>query len=436
MIASAGAAEFSGLLVALSLPVAAALLSPSGRRHLFTIVNEDALEHQRLRAPNPWSVLVLASLCGLLIAGTWCVRSWVVPDVTSLFTRDGPLETLTCLLFGLAALLVFAAALQWRMIGAPQLRWVPLLYGLCGGGLLVIALEEFSQGETFLNLFMLEPGATGAGEGSAMLDTLIGHEALTPAWAVVSITFLLGVLGLSGWSWFRPRSWVSAISPHPGLIPLAVITAYSGLRLHPEVTELLLAVFFTFHGYRVSRAARESGNGRRWETAVTPAVHVAHVPVAAHRPRLLAARRPQRATLTVPVECLEHTHDAIVIWEMNGDGIVYWNRAAELLYGYTRDEAVGQVSHALLKTQVLGGVSMIEEHLARFGIWLGELRHTCSDGHVVVVEARLALMSQQSGRWLVLETNRDVSDRRAAEETAREMEQQLSTLHNLRIHGD
>jgi PAS domain-containing protein len=45
---------------------------------------------------------------------------------------------------------------------------------------------------------------------------------------------------------------------------------------------------------------------------------------------------------------LEYTHDAIIIWEMQGSGILYWNRAAEQLYGFTRAEAHGRTTHDLL----------------------------------------------------------------------------------------
>jgi PAS domain S-box-containing protein len=128
-------------------------------------------------------------------------------------------------------------------------------------------------------------------------------------------------------------------------------------------------------------------------------------------------------------EILEFTHDAIIIWEMDGAGIVYWNRAAERLYGYSRDEAFGRVTHELLKTELAGGVGELETKLARYGVWVGELRHTRSDGRRVEVEGRLSLMSQPHRPWLVLEVNRDVTDRNNAEAARLSMERQLKRLH-------
>jgi PAS domain S-box-containing protein len=127
-------------------------------------------------------------------------------------------------------------------------------------------------------------------------------------------------------------------------------------------------------------------------------------------------------------DLLEYTHDAIIIWEMDGAGILYWNRAAEHLYGYTRAEVQGMTTHALLKTSISGGISQLEANLARYGVWVGELRHTARDGRQVDVQGRLALMSQHTGRWLVLEVNCDVTDLKKAGAAQDAMEAQLASL--------
>jgi len=129
---------------------------------------------------------------------------------------------------------------------------------------------------------------------------------------------------------------------------------------------------------------------------------------------------------------LEYTNDAIIIWEMQGRGILYWNRAAEQLYGYNRTAALGRTTHDLLKTQLVGGVTYLEDNLAKYGVWIGELTHTTADGRRVQVEGRLALMSQHNQRWLVLEVNRDITDRKTLESSHRMMERQLRELRALR----
>jgi PAS domain S-box-containing protein len=128
-------------------------------------------------------------------------------------------------------------------------------------------------------------------------------------------------------------------------------------------------------------------------------------------------------------ELLEYTHDAIIIWEMDGAGILYWNQAAEELYGYSREEARGKVTHELLGTVTRKPVKEVEAILARYGVWVGELRHTANDGRIINVEARLSLMSQRNGRWLVLEVNRDITDHKRDEATVAAREASLASLN-------
>ena len=49
---------------------------------------------------------------------------------------------------------------------------------------------------------------------------------------------------------------------------------------------------------------------------------------------------------------LDISYEAIFSWDYD-EGIVSWNKGAERLYGYTNEEAVGQVSQELLKPSSL-----------------------------------------------------------------------------------
>jgi PAS domain S-box-containing protein len=46
---------------------------------------------------------------------------------------------------------------------------------------------------------------------------------------------------------------------------------------------------------------------------------------------------------------LDLTHDTVFVRDMN-DVITYWNRGAAELYGWTREETIGKVSHQLMQT--------------------------------------------------------------------------------------
>jgi PAS domain S-box-containing protein len=109
-------------------------------------------------------------------------------------------------------------------------------------------------------------------------------------------------------------------------------------------------------------------------------------------------------------DLLEHTHDSVIIWELGGKGVIYWNRAAEMLYGYLREEVRGHITHELLRTEIQGSVGELEDAISRYGIWAGELKHTTRAGRRVLVQSRIVLLPRVDERWLVAEFNRDIGD--------------------------
>lgn len=127
-------------------------------------------------------------------------------------------------------------------------------------------------------------------------------------------------------------------------------------------------------------------------------------------------------------DILDYTNDAIIVWEMGGAGILYWNRAAERLYGYTRQEALGRTTHVLLRTQLEGGVDELEGKVSRYGVWGGYIRHRRRDGGSVLVDARLSLMARRDGRWLVLEVNREVGTTAERQNLAAELSAHIAHL--------
>ena len=106
-----------------------------------------------------------------------------------------------------------------------------------------------------------------------------------------------------------------------------------------------------------------------------------------------------------------------------------WNRGAEQLYGYTESEALGHSPHELLKT--IHGVPFaeIEAKLREDGNWEGELRHFTKDGRALVVSARHQLIVGSDGVERVLETNRDITERKRSEGVLQASEARLRLAH-------
>jgi PAS domain S-box-containing protein len=102
------------------------------------------------------------------------------------------------------------------------------------------------------------------------------------------------------------------------------------------------------------------------------------------------------------------SYEPMLTWRLEGM-IEFWNAGAERLYGFPSSEAVGAVSHALLQTKFPIELTELNSRLRNERYWSGELRHTCKDGHEVIVDSRMQLI----GEDIILEVNRDVTELRA-----------------------
>jgi PAS domain S-box-containing protein len=139
------------------------------------------------------------------------------------------------------------------------------------------------------------------------------------------------------------------------------------------------------------------------------------------RDRVEAALRQQEEFLRRQADLLNLANEAIFAREVGGR-IIYWNRGAEALYGYSEAEAKGFIGHDLLATEFPGGRSNYEAALLRVGEWSGELQQLTKHGRRIDVESRFKLIDDRVGGRVVLECNRDITERK---QTAR----RLSTEH-------
>jgi PAS domain S-box-containing protein len=111
---------------------------------------------------------------------------------------------------------------------------------------------------------------------------------------------------------------------------------------------------------------------------------------------------------------IELSHEAMLVWEL-GEGIILFNRGCEELYGYDKGEALGAIPAELLRTRYPMLLGAMLDHLGAEGKWSGELLQSSKDGGEIWVDSRLELI-RTGGRKLVVETNRDITERRKADE--------------------
>jgi PAS domain S-box-containing protein len=127
------------------------------------------------------------------------------------------------------------------------------------------------------------------------------------------------------------------------------------------------------------------------------------------RRELEVSLRASAASFSEQSEMLELIHDAIFVRDLQSQ-IVYWNRSAERLYGWTKEEVLAHTTHGLLQTVFPYELHLIEAAVLEKGYWEGELKHQTRDGRTVTVSSRWALRKGDNGEPIgVLESNRDIT---------------------------
>lgn len=145
----------------------------------------------------------------------------------------------------------------------------------------------------------------------------------------------------------------------------------------------------------------------------------------------IAERKLIEQTLREQANLLDLTHDTIFVRDLNYV-ITYWNRGAEELYGWKREEAVGKVAHLLMQTILPEPLEEIMAKLVRTCRWEGELVHTKRDGTKVVVASRWSLQNDAHGYPIaILETNNDITERKRAEEALQRSVKELENSNFL-----
>src|SRR5215469_8920174 len=146
------------------------------------------------------------------------------------------------------------------------------------------------------------------------------------------------------------------------------------------------------------------------------------------RRRVEADLRRSRDALQEQASLLSLTHDAVYVRDMTGV-IRYWNRGAELLYGWQSEQALGTISHELLKAVLPAPLEEIEAELLRTGRWEGELAKSRQDGTSLIVATRWSLQRDDQGDPVaVLVTSNDITESKRSEEALRRLNRELRAI--------
>jgi PAS domain S-box-containing protein len=117
-------------------------------------------------------------------------------------------------------------------------------------------------------------------------------------------------------------------------------------------------------------------------------------------------------------ELLDLATDAIITRDWDGT-IRFWNAGAESLFGWRREEVLGQDLHWVLQTVFPVPFSEVEATLRDRKTWQGNLIQRAQDGREIIVACRKTLSLEGN---TILEVSRDITHQLQAEEALRESE--------------
>jgi PAS domain S-box-containing protein len=112
---------------------------------------------------------------------------------------------------------------------------------------------------------------------------------------------------------------------------------------------------------------------------------------------------------------LDITTDAILVQDLDNQ-ILFWNKGAEQVYGWTAEEAIGKHALKLLYREALCDIENPSPLVAECGSWQGELRHITKQGKEIVVATRWTLVCNEQGLpTSILTVNTDITEKKQLE---------------------
>ncbi|WP_447983726.1 PAS domain S-box protein [Nitrospira sp. Nam74] len=183
------------------------------------------------------------------------------------------------------------------------------------------------------------------------------------------------------------------------------------------------------HGLRhFMRTGQETGLNRRVETTalrrdgtefpVELAISVIEIEGAYRFNAFIAditERKQREQTIREQATLLDVAHDAIVVTDLE-DSILYWNKGAEHVYGWTSAEARGKRFSTLLYEEPPPLLKEAIDKLLQKDEWRGELEQFTRAGKAITIESRWTLVRDSNGKAKsILVVNSDITERKSLE---------------------
>ena len=154
-------------------------------------------------------------------------------------------------------------------------------------------------------------------------------------------------------------------------------------------------------------------------------------------PRDITESREAEQKLRRQALIFDNIHDGIILTNPQGM-IIDWNPGAERIFGYTRDEVVGESPEILNRPdQAQGITNRIRNDLTEKGRWAEEVIFVRKDGSEGLCEASVVPVNNKDGQTVAtIAINRDITNRRKDELKLKEHQKELARVARFSVLGE
>jgi PAS domain S-box-containing protein len=151
--------------------------------------------------------------------------------------------------------------------------------------------------------------------------------------------------------------------------------------------------------------------------------------------RDISERKRAEEQIQHQASLLQNVSDAIIATDKDRN-IQVWNKAAEKIYGWKAEEAIGKKFHDVINPEYhYQSREEVIEKLDQEGAWSGEIIHHLRNGNKIPVHSTITIMKNAAGVHAgSVSVNHDISERKHAEEQIRaslkEKEVLLQEIHH------
>lgn len=146
----------------------------------------------------------------------------------------------------------------------------------------------------------------------------------------------------------------------------------------------------------------------------------------------ITERKQAEEILAFHAALLLNINDAITATDKDFR-FTYWNKVAEDMFGWTADEAIGQIAPELLQTKVESSTrAKIVDELFRNGNYRGEVFYKRKNGTYLPAEVSSTVIKNSELESIgILSTVRDITERKRAQQALLESEERFSKAFTL-----